>query len=214
MNKQKIILVGGGGHCKACIDVIDSLDRFEILGILDLPENIGQRVLDYRIIGSDDDIADWASKGTAFLITLGHLGDTRLRRRIAIKIENSGGKMPVVIAPTAHVSRYAKIGQGTIIMHYAVVNAEANIGTCCIINNHALIEHEASVGDHTHISTGARINGNSNIGNDCFLGSGSVMNQGLSVASNITIGSGSLVRKSIAQNGGVYSGNPLRKIRS
>ena len=38
LDKEKLILVGGGGHCKACIDVIEEQGKFEILGILDLKD--------------------------------------------------------------------------------------------------------------------------------------------------------------------------------
>jgi len=36
--KEKIILIGGGGHCKSCIDVIEQEGRFIIAGIVLAPE--------------------------------------------------------------------------------------------------------------------------------------------------------------------------------
>ena len=35
MPKKPLILIGGGGHCKSCIEVIESTDEWEIKGILD-----------------------------------------------------------------------------------------------------------------------------------------------------------------------------------
>ena len=32
---KKIILIGAGGHCKSCIDVIEEEKKFEIVGIID-----------------------------------------------------------------------------------------------------------------------------------------------------------------------------------
>ena len=32
--KEKIILIGGGGHCKSCIDVIEAQGRFQIMAIV------------------------------------------------------------------------------------------------------------------------------------------------------------------------------------
>ena len=32
---KKIILVGGGGHCKSCIDVIENENKYKIIGIID-----------------------------------------------------------------------------------------------------------------------------------------------------------------------------------
>lgn len=36
--KEKIILIGGGGHCKAYIDAIEKEGRFAIVGIADAYE--------------------------------------------------------------------------------------------------------------------------------------------------------------------------------
>ncbi|HIE16406.1 MAG TPA: hypothetical protein EYP69_05735, partial [Bacteroidales bacterium] len=56
MNRPKIILIGGSGHCKACIDVIEAENKFQIEGILDLPIKYGSKILGYKVIGNDDNI--------------------------------------------------------------------------------------------------------------------------------------------------------------
>ena len=56
MKKEEIILVGGGGHCKSCIDVIEQEGRFLIAGIVDMPEKLGEKILDYEILCTDDDL--------------------------------------------------------------------------------------------------------------------------------------------------------------
>ena len=32
---KQIILIGGGGHCKSCIDVIENGNKYKIRGIID-----------------------------------------------------------------------------------------------------------------------------------------------------------------------------------
>ena len=32
---KKIILVGGGGHCKSCVDVIENENKYKIKAIID-----------------------------------------------------------------------------------------------------------------------------------------------------------------------------------
>jgi len=46
---QNVILIGGGGHCISVIDIIDE-NKFNILGVLDLPHNVGQEVLGKKIV--------------------------------------------------------------------------------------------------------------------------------------------------------------------
>ena len=67
--KESIILVGGGGHCKSCIDVIEEEGRFSIKGIIDLPEKKGEKILGYPIIGSDDDLEKLSKAYHYLLIT-------------------------------------------------------------------------------------------------------------------------------------------------
>ena len=193
MKSIKLILVGGGGHCKSVIDVAESAG-FQIQGILDIPENVGKKISDYV-------------NDAVFVVTVGHIKDAALRIKLHQKIVDAGGTLATIIASTAHVSKYAQIGEGSVIMHQAVVNADAIIGRGCIINTFANIEHDAKIGDYCHISTGAMINGNCVVGKETFFGSQSVMVNGIEITSGCVIGAGSLVRKDVTQKG-IYSGNP------
>ena len=48
---NSIILIGGGGHCKSCIDVIESEGKYAIAGILDSIKRPGELVLGYHVLG-------------------------------------------------------------------------------------------------------------------------------------------------------------------
>ena len=211
MNKN-LILGGGGGHCKSVIEVAESCG-YNILGILDHPSEMGKEILGYKVIGNDDDMAQYVDKAQ-FVVTVGSIKDPSLRKRLHDQIRAVGGTLATIIASTAYVSKRATIGEGTVVMHFAMVNADAKIGTGCIINTHSNIEHDAVVGHYCHISTGAMVNGGCVVGNDVFLGSQSVMANGTSICDGCVIGAGSLVRKSFRVKG-IYSGNPaILKIKA
>lgn len=212
MNQKNLILIGGGGHCKSVIDVAESTG-YNILGVLDIPEEVGKSVLDYKVIGTDDDIPQYADKA-AFIITIGFIKNPAIRVRIYNKVKTAGGNLTTIVASTAHVSRYATLGEGTVVMHHAVVNAGAQVGANCIINTFCNIEHDAVIGDQCHISTGTMVNGDCKVGERVFIGSQSVLANGITVGEDIIIGAGSVVRKSIAEKG-VYAGNPaILKVKS
>lgn len=208
--KRDIILVGGGGHCKSVIDVAE-MAGYNILGILDTAERLGEKVLSSSIIGCDDDILEFIDKAD-FLITVGFIKNPSIRTKLFNKIKDIGGKFATIIAPTAHVSKYATVGEGSIVMHNVVINAEATIGENCIINTFANVEHESIIGNNCHISTGVMINGGCSIGDNIFIGSQSVIAQGIHISSDIIISAGALVHKDIKLSG-VYVGNPIRKIK-
>jgi FlaA1/EpsC-like NDP-sugar epimerase len=62
MREKPIILIGGGGHCISCIDVIEQGNEFNIIGIVDLPEKVGQKILGYEFIGIDEQIEDFVKE--------------------------------------------------------------------------------------------------------------------------------------------------------
>ena len=172
--KKPLILVGGGGHCKSVIDVAESAG-YTILGILDRPEEVVKRVLGYEVIGTDDEMAKYKDQAE-FVVTVGQIKSPDLRIKLHQMLDEAGCKLATIIAPTAHVSRYATVGEGTVVMHQAVVNADAKIGRGCIINTFANIEHDVEIGDYCHISTGAMVNGGAQIAEGTFVGSQSVVN--------------------------------------
>ena len=203
-----IVLVGGGGHCKSVIDAAESAG-YTILGILDMPEYVGSSVLGYPVVGTDEDLVKYVDKAL-FLVTVGHIKDASLRIRLHEHILSVGGCLATVVASTARVSRHASIGEGSVVLHHAMVNADAHIGKGCIINTFA---NDAVIGDFCHISTGAMVNGNCTVGQGVFLGSQSVMVNGVGIMESCVIAAGSVVRKNIVKKG-IYSGNPaLLKIK-
>ena len=84
---EKIILIGGGGHCKAVIDVIEMQNRYEIVGIVDKKELIGQDVLGYKIIGCDDDLEALFATCKNALITVGQIKSNEARVRVFDKLK-------------------------------------------------------------------------------------------------------------------------------
>ena len=191
---KEIILIGGGGHCKSVIDVIEQEGKFQIIGIVDKPELLGVKVLGYPVIGNDSDLIGLSKKYRYALVTAGQIKSSSLRERLFKLAVKVGLTMPNVISPRAYVSKHAMIGQGTVIMHDALVNANAKIGENCIINSKALIEHDAIIEDFCHIATNAVINGTAIVRQGSFLGSGVITKQGVKVEKNSFIKAGSLVK--------------------
>ena len=212
MHKKEIILIGGGGHCKSCIDVIEQEGEYQIKGIIDLPSELGKTVLDYKVIANDEEIVDFIKEGYSFLITIGHLGSPKLRTKLFNLVKENKGYLPVIVSPNAYISKHTKIDKGCIIMHNALINAATKIGENCIVNSKALIEHDVIIGKQTHISTGAIVNGNVEIGENCFIGSGTVIRNNSKLSSDIIIGAGSVVTKNITESG-VYVGVPAKLIK-
>ncbi len=208
---KPIVLIGGGGHCVSCIDVIERSGQYAVAGVLDLPEKAGQTVLGYPVLGCDDDLDDLARQALSFLVAIGQVKSAALRRSLFHRVLQAGGELPAVVSRLAYVSPHADVRSGTIIMHHAMVNAKASVDVNCIVNSCALVEHDARIEGHCHISTGAVVNGHCVIGEGCFLGSGSVVREGIRLAGGTVVGAGAVVSRSIHE-AGVYVGCPARRM--
>ena len=209
MKKKKIILIGGGGHCRSCIDVVEQEGLYEIHGIVDVADNVGEFILGYPVIGTDEDLDDITKIYDYFLITIGQIRSAAKRIQLYSNIKSRGKIIPSIISPLAYISKRASIGEGTIVMHNAIVNSNVNIGNNCIINTGALIEHDVSIGNNNHISTSCTINGGVSIGNECFVGSNVSIRNNLDIGSDVIVGLGSIVLMDI-KSPGTYYGNPAK----
>ena len=194
MNKPELILIGGGGHCKSCIDVIEQENNYVIAGIIDVPDKVGQLVLNYPVIGSDKDLEGFSKQYKNFIITLGQIKSAQKRIDLFNKLKELNVNVPTIVSPLAYVSKHAFVGVGSIIFHQVVINAGARIGNNCIINTKALIEHDANVGNHCHISTGSIVNGGVKIGDCSFYGSGAVSKEYIDIPAGSFIKANSIVK--------------------
>lgn len=209
MSGLSILLVGAGGHARACIDVIEQDGRFTIEGVLGAPEEIGGAVLGYPVLGSDDDLSRFAGRIPNALVTVGQIKTPQVRLDLFERLLASGFATPAIISPRAYVSRHSAVGEGSIVMHGATVNAGAIVGRNCILNSRALLEHDATVGDHCHIATAAVVNGDVRIGAGTFIGSGVIVRQGVAIGQRCVIGMGERVLTNCADG----EQRPLASVR-
>ncbi len=198
---KNIYLLGGGGHCRSCIDVIESTNLYRIGGIFDTSVNANEMVGAYKYLGDDNELNKWITADDSALVCIGHIKSYVRRQELYNDLVRIGCDIPTVVSPHAYVGRHVEIGAGTIVMHGVVVNVGVSIGSNSIINSQALLEHDVTVGEHSHVSTGAIVNGGVTIGSGTFIGSGTVLHQGITIGSSCVVAAGSVVTESLEDYG-------------
>jgi len=211
---KEIVLIGGGGHCISCIDVIEHENIYKIAGIVDQPEHLHKKVMGYEIFGCDDDLPVLVKEYPYFFITIGQIESPAVRTKMFETLITLNAALPVIVSPNAYVSKHAQLGQGTIVMHKALVNANAIVGENCIINTGAIVEHDADVGNHCHISTSATVNGGVVIGDRSFIGSNAVTREGVALGSDVFIGCNERVTQDVLPQGRITSKERSARIPS
>ena len=208
---KPLILIGGGGHCKSVIDVIEAEKKYNIVAISDQQDKIGESISGYEITSGDEDLPALINQHKNCLVTVGQLKSTKLKTKLFKLAKEFGAAFPVIASSSASVSKQSEIGEGTIIFHQTIVNAGAKIGLNCIINSAAIIEHDTEIDNHVHIAPGAVINGHCKIGKRSMIGSGSILIQEVEIGNDVVIGAGSTVIRSIKEPG-IYVGSPAKKV--
>lgn len=212
MGKNKIILLGGGGHCKSVIDVIECGNEYEVAGIFDKQEFLGQEVSGYKIFAQDEQIPDLINQFSNFIITVGQIKSNTIRLKLYDLVKENGGILPSIASPKSYISKNAHLNEGCIVMHNCFVNSGAIIGINSILNTGSIIEHDAQIGNHCHISTGAIVNGNCVVEDNCFIGSNAVIAHGVRLKSGSIIGAGAVVLNDTESNT-LNIGNPAIRRR-
>lgn len=208
---NKLLLIGGGGHCRSVLDSLLELQLYEKIGIIDQP---GPPILGISVIGQDEDLPRLKEDGwTDAFITVGSIGDTSLRHKLFQMVKKMGFTIPSVIDPSAVIGGEVDFAEGCFVGKKAIVNAGSAIGVCAIINSGAIVEHDCIVGDFAHISPGAILCGGVNVGNDTHVGAGTSVKQCITIGRNTIIGIGSTIIYDIPDGVTVY-GKPGKETLS
>ena len=207
MIKKQAIIIGSGGHSRAVLSILDSLNTHNVLGVLDLRVNgPSESILGVPVIGSIDKIEEFDNNIVDIFLAI---GDNSLRRLIFEKVKKYKFSLPSLISQYAIVDVNSDIGEGNIICPKAYIGPASIIGDNNIINTGAVIEHEVSIKDHCHFSPLSVVAGRSSVSNECFIGANATIIDKISIIEKVTIGAGSTVIENISKSG-TYVGSPAK----
>ncbi len=214
MGKNKLLLIGGGGHCHSVLDSLLQVFPSASLGIIGLPHEKGKIIFDVPVIGCEENLEGLYQDGwTQAVVAVGSIGDVSKRERIFRLIQEMGFLLPAVVDPTAMIAKDSKVALGVFVGKGAILNAGVEVEEGAIINTGSIAEHDCKVGPFAHVSPKAVLCGDVHIGEGVHIGAGSTVIQGVSIGDNTLIGAGSVVLESIPSNVVAY-GNPCRVIRN
>lgn len=206
---QPVLVIGGGGHAKVILHVLERLPQFKVLGYVD-PRN-GGPLLGYPRLGGDDSLPVLAEKsGIAAVIGIGKVASGGERLKMLADLRALGFALPAVVAPTAQVAKEVVLGEGTVVMDGAIIQPGCVVGKASIINTRAVLDHDCVLGDDVHIGPSATLSGHVSVGEGGMVGVGVSVMQGLRIVSQCTIGAGAAVTEDCME-AGTYVGVPARR---
>lgn len=160
---KKLLIIGAGGHGKVVKEIAESLG-YEDIAFLDdnSSESIGK-------------IADLQKFVKEYQYAFVGIGNNKFREELLERLEQEGFEIPVLIHPSAYISRSAVIGKGTVVEPMAIVNANSKIGAGCIISVGAIVDHDVVLEDCVHVNVGAICKAGSFVAKETKLEAGQVV---------------------------------------
>jgi len=208
---KSCIVVGSGAHCFSVISIIESLNEYNIVGIVNtsstfIPNEIksGYKVIDtIAKVFSDKD----KYSNCNFAIAI---GDNLIRAEIYHKLLRQGRLLPNFVSSSALIDRTSIQGEANIIAHNAVLGSHVVIGSNNLINTGAIVEHNSQVGSHCHIGPSSVLCGTSKVYDYCMTGANSTMLPKTTLAPYSRLGAGSVLTNSCNEEAATLVGVPAR----
>jgi sugar O-acyltransferase (sialic acid O-acetyltransferase NeuD family) len=210
---MNVVIVGGSGHGKVVIDVVEQSGAFHVLGILDAKIPCGQRVLGYPVIGNENDLAAIIRTQQVEGLFLA-VGDNWLRWRISqsLKTASPAIRFPTAVHPSAQLARTVRLGPGTVVMAGCVVNSDTTIGDFCILNTLCSVDHDCRLGNYVSFAPHACAGGNVEVDDYSAVCLGANIIHGVKIGAHAVVGAGATVLSDMPPQVVAY-GTPARVVR-
>lgn len=207
---KKICILGGGGFAREVLCcLIDGISRtggrIEDIACFML---LDEECIEERIMGVD--VIPQSRFDPALFSAVVAISDPVQRKRVVASLPPQT-TYATIIHPSAIISEWVTIGEGSIITAGTILTCNIKIGRHAHLNLHTTIGHDCIMGDFFTTAPGANISGNCQFGDCVYIGTNSSVRQGVEICDNVTIGMGGVVIKDITQQG-VYIGNPLKEL--
>lgn len=196
--ENAIILLGGGGHARECIDIIERAGQYRIAGVLDTRSRPGVDIAGHPVLGDNDDLERLLQIGIRNLVlAYGISGNHTDRGRHFRELLDMGFIFPNIVHPQSAVNRHARLGRGVQVMAGVVVGSQAEIGDACILNSNAVVSHDCVLDSNVHVAPGALLAGGVCVGRDTVVGMGASVYMRVKVGAGVIVNNGSHIFENV-----------------
>ncbi|MFC5401728.1 acetyltransferase [Cohnella soli] len=203
-----VILIGGGGHAKVCMDVL-SLLNIQVLGYV--TPDAAPPSLPFVRIGDDEAVLHYPASSIALVNGIGFHPEHERRKKAYSTFKDKGYSFLSIVHPSAVVAEGVHLSEGVQIMAGAILQPGTHIEENTIVNTRASVDHDCRIGPHVHLAPGSLLCGGVTVQQDAYIGAGATIIQGIRIHEKSLIGAGSVVVREVRPHTKVY-GVPAREV--
>lgn len=186
---KKLAILGASGHGKVVADTAECCGWHAIEFFDDAWPEL-QHNGAWPVIGDTAALLERIKQFDGVMVAI---GNNSIRHAKLLELQAAGARLCNLVHPAATLSRYAVLGEGSVVFAGAVVNVDARIGLGAIINTGCSIEHDCELGAAVHVSPGARLAGGVTVGNLSWIGIGASVRQLVRIGNDVMVGAGAAV---------------------
>lgn len=178
MSKEKLLLVGAGGFGRMVAE--QAILQYDC-AFVDDGQPVDAEICGIPVVGGLANLPEL--RKTYGLLVVG-IGNNRFRAQVYEKAKALGYVFPNIIASSAYISPYAKLGCGCVMLQNACVQNGASVGNGVLLNAGTEVHCDAAVGDYALIYTNSVIRTGATVGDFARIGSNTT------ICNNATMPSG------------------------
>jgi len=199
---QSVVIIGAGGFGREVLDIIDAINQqkpqYEVLGYIVDPQygSPGTVINDKPILGAFDWLAGHADSVSAIC----GVGPSHQRYNLVRRAEAVGCRFVSIIHPSAILTRWVRLGEGTIITAGCILTNQIWVGRHVHLNLACTVGHDVHLGDFATLAPGVHLSGNVTLAEGCYIGTGANIIEKLQIGRWSIVGAGSTVTKDVPAN--------------
>ena len=165
MSKEKLLLVGAGGFGRMVAEL--AMRQYDC-AFVDDGQSVGTEICGIPVVGG---LADLPELRKEYDLLVVGIGNNQFRAQVYEKAKALGFAFPNIVAPSAYISPYAKLGCGCVVLQNACVQNGASVGNGVLLNAGTEVHCDAAVGDYALIYTNSVVRTDATVGNFTRIGS-------------------------------------------
>ena len=178
MSKEKLLLIGAGGFGRMVAE--QAMLQYDC-AFVDDGQDVDTEIYGIPVVGGLADLPELRNDYTLLVVGI---GNNQFRAQVYEKAKALGYAFPNIIAPSAYVSPFAKIGCGCVLMQNACIQNGSAVGNGVLMNagtevhcgvtveDYVLLYTNSTVRTGAKVGTCVRIGGNVTICNDAIVPDG------------------------------------------
>lgn len=136
----------------------------------------------------------------------------RTRTRLYEMCKKLGYKCASYVSSNAFIWHNVEVGENTFIFEDNTIQYHVKIGNNVVLWSGNHIGHRTVIEDNCWLTSHDVISGFCRVGKNSFIGVNATVGDGVTLGEDTVLGAGAVTVKSLPDKGGVYVGNPVRKL--